>query len=100
MFNNLGTCLFFSKRVLCKYVLRLMGSLSEKATVPFFLFLTPFSLKLTPHPISMGWGVNILRKDHPFLAVSKLTPMWNGFVVQGSKQEITEVATLCKNGRK
>ena len=30
----------------------------------------------------------------------KLDPFWKGFVVQGSKQEVTKVVPLCKNGEK
>ena len=27
-------------------------------------------------------------------------PLWNAFVFQGSKQDVTEAIPLCKNGRK
>ena len=47
-------------------------------------------------------GINSLRKElAPEDGKSSLkeqSPFWMGFIIQGSKQVITEVVSLCENG--
>ena len=42
-------------------------------------------------------GKNILVEQE--LLPLKIDPFWKGFDVQGSKQEVTKVVPLCKNGK-